>query len=70
MHNILILDIKTFTLITLNKTLFINLKVIFLLHNSILTITTFNITAHKSQLLKVIKKRILYENETTTTLKT
>ena len=70
MLNIFILNIKILTLITLNKAPFINLKVAFLLCSLILTITTSNIIAHKSRLLKAIKKRILRENKTITTLKT
>ena len=70
MLNIFILDIKTFTLITLSKVLFINLEITFLLRSLIFTITTFNITIYKLRLLKAIEKRILCKNETTITLKT
>ena len=70
MLNIFISNIKIFTLITLSKALFINLKVAFLLCNLIFTITTFNVTTHKSRLLKAIKRRILREDETTTILRT
>ena len=69
MLNVFILNIKTFTLITLNKTPFINLKITFLLHSLIFTIIAFNIIAYKSRLLKAIKKRIFRENEIIITLK-
>ena len=70
MLNILILNIKTLTLITLSKAPFINLEITFLLRSLIFIITTFNITIYKLRLLKAIEKRILCENETTITLKT
>ena len=70
MLNIFMSDIKILILITLNKALFINLKVTFLLRSLIFTITTFNITTYKSRLLQAIEKRMFCKNEITIILKT